>query len=76
MTLPDERTRAVINTREFLLRLCSPYGGFKRIPGEVREEARRLLKHFPNTFDLLSPNDSFGPVSIPRKEYSHEEEEG
>jgi hypothetical protein len=53
MTLPAERTRAVIRAREFLLRLCSPYGGgIKRIPREVRQEARRLLRHYPGWFDL------------------------
>jgi hypothetical protein len=26
--------------------------GCKRIPAAVRQEARRLLKHYPHTFDL------------------------
>jgi len=53
MTLPNERTRAVMNVREFLLRLSSPYGGgIKGIRKEVREEARRLLKHYPARYDL------------------------
>jgi hypothetical protein len=53
MTLPSERTRAVLNTREFLRRLSSPYtkDGYKRIPVEVRMEARRLLRHFPAAWD-------------------------
>jgi hypothetical protein len=52
MTLPSERTRAVIRARDFLFRLCSPHGGgIKRIPSEVREEARRLLRHYPGWFD-------------------------
>lgn len=50
MTLPYERTRAVINTRDFLVRLCC--GEIRRIPGEVRQEARRLLKHYPSPLDL------------------------
>ena len=50
MTLPDERTRSVLRTRDFLLRLLSPSG--KRIPRPVREEARRLLKHYPGVVDL------------------------
>jgi hypothetical protein len=53
MTLPYERTRAVLSTQDFLLRLASPYnGGSKGIPKPVREEARRLLRHYPHWFDL------------------------
>ena len=53
MTLPNERTRSVLNTHDFLLRLATPYGGgLKRIPKEVRAEARRLLRHYPHWFDL------------------------
>ena len=53
MTLPSERTRAVIRARDFLLRLCSPYGGgVKRVPAQVRQEARRLLRHYPGWYDL------------------------
>jgi hypothetical protein len=56
MTLPYERTRAVLSVREFLLRLASPYGGgIKGIRREVREEARRLLKHYPLAADLVLP---------------------
>lgn len=53
MTLPCERTRAVIRARDFLLRLASPYGGgIKGIPKAVREEARAVLRHYPFWFDL------------------------
>lgn len=51
MTTPDERTRAVLQTRQFLERLCSPAQ-----PGSVapafREEACRLLRHYPVAGDL------------------------
>jgi hypothetical protein len=50
MTLPYERHRAVINTREFLVQLCC--GEIKRIPAEVRDRARRLLRHYPSPIDL------------------------
>jgi len=50
MTLPYERHRAVINTREFLVQLCC--GEIKRIPAEVRDQARRLLRHYPSPIDL------------------------
>jgi hypothetical protein len=54
MTMPSERTAAIVWTRAFLVRLSSPYmpDGCKRIPAAVRQEARRLLKHYPHTFDL------------------------
>lgn len=55
MTMPNERTRAVMATADFLARLSSPYGnGIKGVKKEVREEARRLLRHYPRPFDLHS----------------------
>jgi hypothetical protein len=49
MTLPEQSDRAVAATREFLVRLASPYveGGIKGIRREVRAEALRLLRHYP-----------------------------
>lgn len=54
MTVPYERTRAVFAAAEFLRRLASPYGAnaIKKIPAEVRAEARRLLRHYPHPYDL------------------------
>jgi hypothetical protein len=54
MTLPHERTRALINAHEFLVRLISPYNknGIKRIPKAVRQEARWIVKHFPRPYEL------------------------
>ena len=46
MTLPDERRRAILHTKGFLLDLCNPRAT-PRVPKKVREEARRLLKHYP-----------------------------
>ena len=66
MTLPNERTSAVIRTQDFLLRLASPYeGGIKGIRREVREEARRLLRHYPHWFDL-GRADAFDPEAASR----------
>jgi len=51
MTTPDERLRAIVHTREFLLDLCNS----KRtptVPDSVRAEARRLLRHYPHDRDL------------------------
>ncbi len=68
MTLPHERTRAVIRTREFLARLATPYGdGIKKIPAEVRQEARRLLRHYPSWFDLTCPSHMFDVETAQRE---------
>jgi hypothetical protein len=49
MTLPEQSNRAVAQTREFLVRLASPYGegAIKGIRREVRAEALALLRHYP-----------------------------
>ncbi|MCC4622716.1 hypothetical protein LL965_22785 [Xanthomonas cassavae CFBP 4642] len=43
MTLPDERTRNVLQAGAFLKELA----GNKAVPEEVRQEAYRLLRHYP-----------------------------
>jgi hypothetical protein len=50
MTLPNERTRAVIRARRLLCRLIAP-GGL-RSPREVREEARAVLRHYPGVVEV------------------------
>lgn len=54
MTLPYERSRAVIDTADFLRRLASAYGhnSIKKIPSAVRREARMLLRHYPHPYEL------------------------
>ena len=49
MTLPEQSDRAVVQAREFLVRLASPYGegAIKGIRREIRAEASRLLRHYP-----------------------------
>lgn len=62
MTLPEERTRAVIWTREFLAQLMLPpsAGGIAGVRREIREHARRLLRHYPAWFHL-GRVDAFDP---------------
>ena len=50
MTLPDERYRAVKYAAEFLSRLAG--GEYPRVPKAVRDEARSILRHYPNTWDM------------------------
>jgi len=58
MTLPEQSDRAVHQTREFLVRLASPYveAGIKGIRREVRAEASRLLRHYPLSWNGDCPD--------------------
>jgi hypothetical protein len=46
MTTPYERARAVLQTRVFLQELCSEQAT-PDVPESVQQEARALLRHFP-----------------------------
>ena len=48
MTLPDERTRNVLQAGAFLKELAAS----KAVPKEVRQEAFRLLRHYPTVSDI------------------------
>ena len=55
MTTPDERTRALRQTREFLVQLS-----VRGEPAPIRREAERLLRHYPldgmiDVLALLAP---------------------
>ena len=54
MTLPYERPRAVLSARDFLRRLSNAYqpDGIKGVRSEIRQEARAILRHYPNWFDI------------------------
>lgn len=64
MTLPDERTRAVVYTREFLRDLLDPKKT-PRISREIRDRAYRCLRHYPMGYDLTlaaaAVPDTWGP---------------
>ena len=51
MTLPDERYRAVIQTRRFLLDLCNSQHT-PRVPKLVRQTARSMLRHYPSDWEM------------------------
>jgi hypothetical protein len=59
MTLPDERYRAVIQTAEFLQAL-SYSSEIKRVPLAVRQEARRLLRHYPSEWEMRRVAEGHG----------------
>jgi hypothetical protein len=50
LTLPDERYRAVKWAEGFLSRLAG--GHYARTPKAVRDEARSILRHYPNGWDM------------------------
>jgi hypothetical protein len=50
MTIPTERTNAIIRAREFLRKLCRP--GVKFTKYDLRHEIYYLLKHYPTEYDL------------------------
>jgi len=51
MTLPDERYRAVVQTRRFLLDLCNTEHT-PRVPKIIRETARSMLRHYPSDYEM------------------------
>lgn len=51
MTIPVERTRAVLDTRDFLTSLLNPKLT-PRVPADIRRRARGLLKHYPAKFHM------------------------
>jgi hypothetical protein len=51
MTLPDERYRALINAKIFLLKLCNPKDTPK-VPSIIRQQARSVLKHYPSNYEM------------------------
>jgi hypothetical protein len=77
MTLPNERTRAVIAAQEFLTRLVSPYNknGIKKIPKAVRDEALNILRHFPRPFDLHAAAQGAPDVFDAQTVMRHDEEQ-
>ena len=48
MTVPTERYNSILMTEKFLCELLSTKG----IPSEIRDSARRCLKHYPSEYYL------------------------
>lgn len=51
MTLPDERYRSLVRTKEFLIELMSAQDT-PRVPKVIRQRARSLLRHWPDNYHL------------------------
>lgn len=68
MTVPRERTNAVMFTETFLLSLIDPKQT-PRVPKSVRQEAMRLLRHYPSRFhmEVISAREDDEPEAIKMK---------
>ncbi len=49
MTMPHERTRVAIHTRDFLVELSRSV----ELPEDVRSSAKHLLRHYPNATEVF-----------------------
>jgi hypothetical protein len=70
MTLPDERYRAVVQTRRFLLDLCNREHT-PRVPKIVRDTARSMLRHYPSDWDMNRAAEAAPEVFAERMEDLH-----
>lgn len=50
MTMPHERTRSVIQTRDFLVELSRD----PSLPERIRRDAKFLLRHYPTRGDMVT----------------------
>lgn len=67
MTLPDERYRAVLWAKNFLYDLCDP----KKTPGVpkvIRDQARSVLRHYPDEWHLQQVAEASPHVFAERME--------
>jgi len=70
MTLPDERYRAVVQTRRFLLDLCNREHT-PRVPKLIRDTARSMLRHYPSDWDMNRAAEAAPEVFQERMEDLH-----
>ena len=67
MTLPDERYRAVVQTRRFLLDLCNSEHT-PRVPKLIRDTARSMLRHYPSDYEMTRAAEGAPDIFQPRME--------
>lgn len=68
MTVPVERTNAVLWTHDFLVELLDPKAT-PRVPKSIRDQARRLLRHYPSPFEMnvIAKREDDEPEAIKMK---------
>jgi hypothetical protein len=64
MTLPDERYRAVLQTKRFLLEILTT----PRIPKAIKDQARSCLRHYPDEYDMKKVSQTSADVFAERME--------
>jgi hypothetical protein len=67
MTLPDERYRAVVQTKRFLLEILTT----PRVPKAVKDQARSMLRHYPSDYDMNRAAEAAPEVFQERMEDLH-----
>lgn len=70
MTMPDERTRAAVYAGSFLRDLLDP-NVTPRVPKDVRETAKWLLRHYPDPYHFKSAHESAPGTWGELPEHSH-----
>jgi hypothetical protein len=63
MTLAVERTRAVMQTKQFLIDLLNT-SKTPRVPKHIRQQAYSLLKHYPTIHDFEMVEAAWGDDGI------------
>lgn len=63
MTLPHERTKAVLDTELFLKRLIDPKHPMP-IPNAVKAKAKELLRHYPTKMDIDNAVRGYGNALV------------
>lgn len=51
MTKPEDRYKALKQTRKLLEELCDP-GKTPRVPSIIRDRARTILRHYPTDYEV------------------------
>ena len=67
MTLPDERYRSVMWAKSFLEALCNPKMT-PRVPKEIRQQARSILRHYPDNYHMQRVSHSAPDIFQERME--------
>jgi hypothetical protein len=64
MTLPDERYRAVVQTKKFLEQLLTT----PRVPKKIKDDARWCLRHYPTEWDMRETADKIPEIFAEKME--------
>lgn len=71
MTMPDERYRAMVEGLKLIEDLLIPHAT-PRVPTNIRERARWIMRHHPSTYDLTQLA-RHAPEMLSTKDYNGKE---